>query len=409
MLKVVKNLQKLRLKAFKFLNVSETHNALIPNPYKAVIPFSAFQTRKSIVMNKIMIAIALIVTLAACTKNPVTPETKKVPTQVTGVSVNPMDQADSLTWTANTSSDNVTGYAVYAGTSSTSLAQVATVTTTSFKRTGLTNGTTYYYQVAAVNAAGEGPKSAVLSSTPQPSLATKVTLSIAASVPGSMKVLPWRYYDPTSKHFGNPYIGTDTFKIVYEGRVTGGFDSSFYVKVKDNGGQIPTGTTILQDLRLPKYDNLAANTYFNTEKQVSRIIFYSNGVPGEYNYDQYKIVDTIPVAIELNGQELTGKSPQEVISNVHLVVFGTSPSDITRPKLLNKIYDVWDFAQSTTASAFDKKTPTIYTLGNKWYLIFPVVGTAGGGKNTTTGNSNYTIRITLKDGSKMERTVFSKE
>ena len=143
MVKVVKNLQKLRLKAFKFLNVSETHNALIPNPYKAVIPFSAIQTRKSIVMNKIMIAIALIVTLSACTKNPITPEPKKVPTQVTGVSVTPMDQADSLTWTANTSSDNVTGYAVYAGTSSTSLAQVATVTTTSFKRTGLTNGTTY--------------------------------------------------------------------------------------------------------------------------------------------------------------------------------------------------------------------------------------------------------------------------
>jgi hypothetical protein len=409
MVKVVKNLQKLRLKAFKFLNVSETHNALIPNPYKAVIPFSDINTRKSIVMNKIMIAIALIVTLAACTKNPVTPETKKVPTQVTGVSVTPMDQADSLTWTANTSSDNVTGYAVYAGTSSTSLAQVATVTTTSFKRTGLTNGTTYYYQVAAVNAAGEGPKSAVLSSTPQPSLATKVTLSIAASVPGSMKVLPWRYYDPTSKHFGNPYIGTDTFKIVYNARVTGGFDSAFYVKIKDNGIKLPTGTTILQDLRLPKYDNLATNTYFNTEKQVSRIIQYSNGIPGEFNYFTYNVVDTIPVAIELSSQELVGKSAQEVISSVHLVVFGTSASDITKPRLLNKIYDVWDFTHSTSATAFDKKTPTIYTTGSKWFLILPIVGNAGGGKNTTTGNTDYTFRITFKDGSKMERTVFSFE
>lgn len=360
-------------------------------------------------MNKIMIAIALIVTLAACTKNPETPTPKKVPTQVTGVSANPMDQADSLTWTINPSSDNVTSYAVYAGTSSTSLSKVGTVTTNSYKRTGLTNGTTYYYQVAAVNAAGEGPKSAVISSTPQPTLASKVTLSIAASVPGSMKVLPWRYYDPTSKHFGNPYIGTDTFKIVYQARVTGGFDSMFIKKIVDAGIKLPAGTTILQDLRLPRITGVAMNNYFNTEKQISRIGFYSTGIPGEFNFEQYKIVDTIPVAIELNSQDLAGKSPQEVISNVHFVAFGNRSGDITQPRLLNKIYDVWDFAHSTSASAFDKKTPTIYTLGNKWYLIFPVVGTAGGSKATTTGNNDYTFRITFKDGSKMERTVFSFE
>ena len=288
-------------------------------------------------------------------------------------------------------------------------AQVATVTTTSYKRTGLTNGTTYYYQVAAVNAAGEGPKSAVISSTPQPTLASKVTLSIAASVPGSMKVLPWRYYDPTSKHFGNPYIGTDTFKIVYRARVTGGFDSMFVKKIVDAGIKLPTGTTILQDLRLPKITNDALNNYYTIEKQIPRIGFYSDGIPGQYNYTTYGVADTIPVAIELNATELVGKSPQEVISNVHFVAFGNRSGDITQPRLLNKVYDVWDFAHSSSASAFDKKTPTIYTLGNKWYLIFPVVGTTGGSKATTTGNSDYTFRIAFKDGSKMERTVFSFE
>ncbi len=406
---VIKFRQKLRQLIAKIFNVSNTHNALIPNPSKAVTPFSDFKTRKPIVMNKIMIAIALIVALAACSKNSSKPEPKKVPNQVTAVSVTPMDQADSLTWSTNPSSDNVTSYAVYAGTSSTSLTQVGTATTNSFKRTGLTNGTTYYYQVAAVNAAGEGPKSAVISSTPQPTLASKVTLSIAASVPGSMKVLPWRYYDPTSKHFGNPYIGTDTFKIVYQARVTGGFDSMFIKKIVDAGIKLPAGTTILQDLRLPRITGVAMNNYFNTEKQISRIGFYSTGIPGEFNFEQYKIVDTIPVAIELNSQDLAGKSPQEVISNVHFVAFGNRSGDITQPRLLNKIYDVWDFAHSTSASAFDKKTPTIYTLGNKWYLIFPVVGTAGGSKATTTGNNDYTFRITFKDGSKMERTVFSFE
>lgn len=395
--------------AMKICNVSIGHNPLISNPAPISTPLSDNTQRKTICMNKIVLAIALIVTLAACTKNPVTPDTKKVPTQVTGVSVTPMDQADSLTWTANTQSDNVTSYTIYAGTSSTSLTQVGTTSTNSFKRTGLTNGTTYYYQVAAVNAGGEGPKSNVLSSTPQQSLATKVSLSIAASVPGSMKVLPWRYYDPTSKHFGNPYIDTDTFKIVYRARVTGGFDSAFNVKILQNGVKLPAGITILQNLTLPRITDVAQNNYFNKEKQISRIGFYSTGVPGEFNYEQYKVVDTIPIAIELDGQALAGKSAQEVISNVHLVVFGTYGSDITKPRLLNKIYDVWDFAHSTTASAFDKKTPTIYTLGNKWYLIFPVVGTAGGSKASTTGNNDYTLRIAFKDGSKMERTVFSFE
>lgn len=71
----------------------------------------------------------------------------------------------SLTWNAST---GATSYNVKRSTTSGSgYATVAPgVTTTSYTNTGLTNGTTYYYVVSAVNAYGESPNSSQASATP---------------------------------------------------------------------------------------------------------------------------------------------------------------------------------------------------------------------------------------------------
>ena len=64
----------------------------------------------------------------------------------------------------------ITGYDVYRGTSSggESTTPVATnVSTTGFTDTGVVNGTTYYYTVAAVNGVGVSPQSKEASATPQ--------------------------------------------------------------------------------------------------------------------------------------------------------------------------------------------------------------------------------------------------
>jgi fibronectin type 3 domain-containing protein len=72
----------------------------------------------------------------------------------------------TLSWTA---SANAASYNLYRGTApgGENSTPVATgITGTGFTDNGLTNGTTYFYQVTAVNANGESPRSNEASATP---------------------------------------------------------------------------------------------------------------------------------------------------------------------------------------------------------------------------------------------------
>ena len=87
------------------------------------------------------------------------------PTAPTGVSAAAGNTQVSLTWAAPA---GAVTYNIYRSTTSGSEGSTpyrTGITTTSFTDTGLTNGTTYYYQVTAVNLAGESPKSSEVSAT----------------------------------------------------------------------------------------------------------------------------------------------------------------------------------------------------------------------------------------------------
>ncbi|MDD1747706.1 MAG: fibronectin type III domain-containing protein [Methanomassiliicoccales archaeon] len=74
----------------------------------------------------------------------------------------------SLAWSAPSSNGGsaITGYRIYRGLSSQSLALVATLgNVLAYTDSGLSNGTTYYYKVSAINIVGEGTSSAVSSVT----------------------------------------------------------------------------------------------------------------------------------------------------------------------------------------------------------------------------------------------------
>ncbi|TXN43595.1 GDSL-type esterase/lipase family protein [Methylobacterium sp. WL7] len=95
----------------------------------------------------------------------------------------------SVAWTDGAANGAaITSHKLYRGTASGSRALVGTIGTTSpYTDTGLTNGTTYFYSLSAVNSAGEGAQSTEVSTTPVaagPTLSA-LTLSPLTATAGS--------------------------------------------------------------------------------------------------------------------------------------------------------------------------------------------------------------------------------
>ena len=70
----------------------------------------------------------------------------------------------TLSWTA---SDGATSYNIYRSTDGSSFSSVGSVTTTAATNSQLSSGKTYYYEVTAVNSAGESAPSNIASGTPR--------------------------------------------------------------------------------------------------------------------------------------------------------------------------------------------------------------------------------------------------
>ncbi len=91
----------------------------------------------------------------------------------------------ALSWNAVA---GATSYSVYRGTSSGGETLLTSgLTATSYTNTGLTNGTTYFYQVTAVSSAGESAKSSETSATPAVPTATASFVGFDAGTQGNWK------------------------------------------------------------------------------------------------------------------------------------------------------------------------------------------------------------------------------
>ena len=157
-----------------------------------------------------------------------------MPGTPTGLAANAGNGQVALAWSAPASDGGspITGYAIYRATSSGAETLLTTVgVVTSYTDPGLTNGTTYYYQVAARNAIGEGSRSSEASAKPAtvPSAPRNVSAKTAStsgvrltwsapSSSGGSAVTGYRIYRSTSS-------GTEAF-LVAVGNVTSYTDTA---------------------------------------------------------------------------------------------------------------------------------------------------------------------------------------
>ena len=105
-----------------------------------------------------------------------------IPPTPTGLAATAASTQVSLSWNAST---RATSYSVYRGTTSNgegTSALASGITGTSFTDTGLANGTTYFYKVAAVNSAGTSAQSTEVSATPTGSTGTGLPDLVVSSL-----------------------------------------------------------------------------------------------------------------------------------------------------------------------------------------------------------------------------------
>jgi fibronectin type 3 domain-containing protein len=106
------------------------------------------------------------------------------PGSPTGLSAATGDSQVSLSWTAPADNGGapITGYAIRIGTAAGGESYLASVTGTTFTVTGLTNGQTYYFTVAAVNIRGNGTTTSEVSAMPSAVLLATTNFRAVAGI-----------------------------------------------------------------------------------------------------------------------------------------------------------------------------------------------------------------------------------
>ena len=179
-----------------------------------------------------------------------TPTAPPPPSAPTGLVATAGNAQVALTWTAST---GATSYNVKRSTTNGSGYQiVGSPTTTSFINTGLTNGTTYYYVVTAVDSSGEGSASLQASATPAaPSQPPAAPTGLTATAGNAQVSLTWTastgaasYHAKRSTTNGSGYtqVGAPTATSFADSGLTNGTTYYYVVTALNAAGESGNST-----------------------------------------------------------------------------------------------------------------------------------------------------------------------
>lgn len=191
----------------------------------------------------------------AVTSVPIAPPDTTPPATPTNVTVNAGDGAALVSWSPVADSD-LAGYHVYLN----SVRQTTTpITATSFTVTALTNGTTYSFQVSAVDTSGnESPKSAPVQATPN-AVVVPPKPEVKASVSNEKVVLTWKAIPAVIKYIiyrdGAP-IGEASQTTFTDTNVTNGIRYSYEVAAVNDNGEGPKGQVYAKPAKVPEMGGL---------------------------------------------------------------------------------------------------------------------------------------------------------
>ena len=213
----------------------------------------------------------------------VTP-TNPPPAVPTNLAATPGNAQVSLTWTA---SSGATSYNVKRSTTSGGpYSTVGTPTTNSFTDTSLTNGTTYYYVVSAVNSNGESANSTQVSATPVAPGGGTITLEGESLTFGASSGQTWRTSTDSNGSGGAIAFFDSTATGNYVALVSpsipaGTYQISVITKTANNRGiyQLASATTVggTYTNHGTTKDQYSASQVYQVEQIIATVTFSATG------------------------------------------------------------------------------------------------------------------------------------